>query len=189
MTTPIPAIPFQDFSLITRALKDASDRHEPQRRKNAKASPYINHPITLFEILVEIGKVTDAVVLAAALLHDTIEDTGATHAELEAKFGAEVAEVVVEVTDDKSLPKAERKRLQIEHASHSSHRAKLVKLADKISNLRDMITDPPAHWPLERQQAYFDWAAAVLEGLRGTNKALEKAYEDALKQRPVSLAA
>jgi guanosine-3',5'-bis(diphosphate) 3'-pyrophosphohydrolase len=187
--TPIPAIPFEDFLLVTRALKDATDRHEPQRRKNAKQSPYINHPITLFQILVEIGKVTDAVALAAALLHDTIEDTGATEAELAEKFGADVAAVVVEVSDDKSLPKPERKRLQIEHAAHSSFRAKLVKLADKIANLRDMVTDPPAYWPLERQQAYFDWAAAVLEGLRGTNEALEQAFEEALTHRPVSVAA
>jgi guanosine-3',5'-bis(diphosphate) 3'-pyrophosphohydrolase len=180
--TSMPPIPSPSYLLVVRALAYAAARHENQRRKNAKGTPYINHPIALLEILVTCG-VTDGIVLAAALLHDTIEDTGATAEELTAQFGAEVAAIVVEVSDDKSLPKAERKRLQIEHAASASPRAKLVKLADKIANLRDMVTDPPAYWPLERRLAYFDWAAAVLEGLRGTHAQLERAFEIALQGR------
>jgi len=181
----LPGIAPKDFLLVVEALSHAADRHVNQRRKDERKTPYINHPISLLDILVTIGKVTDGVVLAAALLHDTIEDTGETHAGLEKKFGTEVADIVVEVSDDKSIPKPERKRLQIEHAGHSSYKARLVKLADKIANLRDIIINPPSNWPLSRQQAYFDWAAAVLVGLRGTHPELEQAYEEALLARPV----
>jgi guanosine-3',5'-bis(diphosphate) 3'-pyrophosphohydrolase len=122
--------------------------------------------------------------VVAGVLHDTVEDTETTAEELRDLFGDKVATIVLEVTDDKSLPKAERKRLQIEHAPHLSRQAKLVKLADKICNLRDIATSPPADWPLERKQAYFDWARAVVDGLRGAHPALEQAFCDAWRQRP-----
>ena len=130
------------------ALAFAADKHKNQRRKDADASPYINHPIALANLLLNEAGVEDQRVLIAAILHDTIEDTDTTEQELVKHFGKDVADIVLEVTDDKALPKAERKRLQIEHAAHISRRAKLVKLADKICNLRDITASPPAGWSI-----------------------------------------
>jgi guanosine-3',5'-bis(diphosphate) 3'-pyrophosphohydrolase len=131
--------------------------------------------------------VTDTVVLAAAVLHDTIEDTQTRVEELREHFGAEITAVVQEVTDNKKLGSAERKRLQVEHAPHLSNRAKLVKLADKICNVRDVASAPPADWPLERRQEYFDWAKQVVDGLRGIHRALEAVFDEAYRARPVSI--
>src|SRR5713101_8757667 len=127
-----------DLTLLLKALAFAAHKHRDQRRKDAQASPYINHPIALADVLVNEGGVTDVEVLCAALLHDTVEDTATTHEELANAFGSRIARIVAEVTDDKTLPKAERKRLQIEHAPSISREAKLVKLADKLCNLRDV---------------------------------------------------
>ena len=169
---------------VIRAISFAADKHRNQRRKDIEASPYINHPIALANILANEAGIEDEKVLVAAILHDTIEDTDTTADELQRTFGPEVAAIVLEVTDDKSLPKAERKRLQIVHAGEISQRAKLVKLADKICNLRDIAHSPPAGWPLERQRAYFDWARAVVDGLRGVHPELERLFDEALKTRP-----
>ena len=166
------------------ALAFAAHKHRNQRRKDAEASPYINHPIALANVLANEGGVDDDIVLAAAILHDTIEDTETTADELLSRFGDAITAIVLEVTDDKDLPKAERKRLQVEHAPHISHGAKLVKLADKICNLRDMAASPPAKWTLERKQAYFDWAKAVVDGLRGAHPVLEQAFDESLRRRP-----
>ena len=163
---------------IFRALQFAADKHRDQRRKEAEGSPYINHLIEVAEILARVGGVTDVVTLQAAILHDTLEDTQTTPEELAAAFGPEVRNVVEEVTDDKRLLKTERKRLQIAHAPHLSTRAKLVKLADKISNVRSIIQMPPAEWPLERRREYLDWSTRVVAGCRGCNLALEQAYDD-----------
>ncbi len=173
-----------DLPLFLRALAFAADKHRDQRRKDAAASPYINHPIALANVLVGEGGVTDPDVLAAALLHDTVEDTQTTPAELAAAFGPAIAGIVAEVTDDKSLPKAERKRLQIEHAVAMSRQAKLVKLADKICNLRDMAVHPPAKWDLARRREYFEWAKAVIDGLRGVHPRLEALFDAAYARRP-----
>ena len=166
------------------ALAFAADKHRNQRRKDAEASPYINHPIALANVLANEGGVDDDTVLSAAILHDTIEDTETSADELRCRFGEAITAIVLEVTDDKDLPKAERKRLQVEHAPHISHGAKLVKLADKICNLRDIAASPPAKWSLERKQAYFDWAKAVVDGLRGSHPVLERAFDEALRRRP-----
>lgn len=163
--------------LLIRAVAFAADKHRNQRRKDADASPYVNHPIALADLLANEGGITDAAVLCAALLHDTIEDTQTTAAELQAAFGHEITLIVLEVTDDKSLPKDERKRLQIEHAPHASPKAKLVKLADKICNLRDLRSSPPADWSLARKQAYFAWAEQVVAGLRGSHSGLEAVFD------------
>ena len=171
-------------ALLFSALAFAADKHRNQRRKDADASPYINHPIALARVLTGEGGVTDAVVLAAAVLHDTIEDTQTTAEELREHFGEEITAVVQEMTDNKALDKAERKRLQVEHAAHLSSRAKLVKLADKICNIRDVATTPPADWPLQRRQEYFDWAKQVVEGLRGIHPALEAVFDEAYQKRP-----
>ncbi len=169
---------------LLQAIAFAADKHRDQRRKYANASPYINHPIALANVLANEGGVTEETVLIAAILHDTIEDTETTADELRRHFGDAITAIVLEVSDDKSLPKAERKRLQVEHAAHISREAQLVKLADKICNLRDIATSPPAQWPLERKQAYFDWAEAVVDGLRGVHPALEQAFDEALGKRP-----
>jgi guanosine-3',5'-bis(diphosphate) 3'-pyrophosphohydrolase len=164
-------------TLLLKAEAFAADKHRDQRRKDAAASPYINHPIALANVLRSEGGVTDEVVLCAALLHDTIEDTETTSEELRETFGDEIAHVVLEVTDDKSLDKAERKRLQVEHAASLSDRAKLVKLADKICNLRDIIASPPSDWSTTRKLEYFDWAKSVVEGIRGVHAGLEAVFD------------
>jgi GTP diphosphokinase / guanosine-3',5'-bis(diphosphate) 3'-diphosphatase len=172
------------LGLIIKALAFAAHKHRDQRRKDALASPYINHPIALADVLRNEGGVDDPVVICAALLHDTLEDTETTSAELQGEFGKRIRDIVLEVTDDKLLPKAERKRLQIEHAPRLSKAAKLVKLADKICNLRDVADNPPTSWDLERRRQYFEWARAVVEGLRGVHPQLELAFDAAYKRRP-----
>ncbi|MRS01662.1 bifunctional (p)ppGpp synthetase/guanosine-3',5'-bis(diphosphate) 3'-pyrophosphohydrolase [bacterium] len=159
-----------------KAVAFAAEKHRNQRRKDAEASPYINHPIALANVLVFEGDVDDPTVLCAAVLHDTIEDTETTPGELKKLFGDAVTSIVLEVTDDKSLDKDLRKKLQIEHAPHLTIEAKLVKLADKICNLRDMLASPPAGWSLERKQAYSDWAEQVVAGMRGVNNRLEAVF-------------
>lgn len=170
--------------LILRAAAFAADRHRLQRRKDADASPYINHPLALADILAREGGIEDATVIAAALLHDTVEDTETTIEEIEAAFGGRVAAIVAEVTDDKSLPKEERKRLQVAKARGKSPGAQLVKLADKISNLRDLVAAPPANWSDERKRAYFEWARSVIDELRGVSPPLEAAFDEIFRAGP-----
>ncbi len=173
-----------DLKQLIRTLAFATRKHRHQRRKDIEASPYINHPITLVDILVNEADVTDPETLITALLHDTIEDTETTFEELESEFGLIVAGLVMEVTDDGSLPKLERKALQIQHAPDLSYKAKLVKLADKIANLRDIDCSPPAGWSVQRMQAYFDWAKEVIDGLRGTHDTLEAIFDEVYEKRP-----
>lgn len=166
------------------ALAFAAEKHRDQRRKDVPASPYINHPIALAHLLVNEAGVEEEAVLIAAILHDTVEDTETTPEELVQHFGPAIRDIVLEVTDDKTLPKVERKRLQIEHAPHLSREAKLVKLADKTCNLRDVAVNPPAGWSLERRQAYFEWAKQVVDGLRGIHPVLEACFDQAYAQKP-----
>jgi guanosine-3',5'-bis(diphosphate) 3'-pyrophosphohydrolase len=167
---------------FVQALAFAADKHKNQRRKDAQITPYINHPIDLVNVLVNQGGVVSWDVLCAALLHDVIEDTETTEEELLAHFGKKVTAIVKEVTDDKSLAKDVRKRLQVEHAPFASHEAKLVKLADKICNVRDILSSPPTGWDLRRKQEYFAWSAAVVLGIRGTNSKMEKVFDDLMEQ-------
>ena len=168
------------LAVVLKAAAFAAEKHKNQRRKDAEASPYINHPIALANVLAVEGGVVDPDVLCAALLHDTIEDTETTAEELRRDFGESVTAIVLEVTDDKSLPKAERKRLQVEHAKHASPQAKLVKLADKICNLRDILISPPSDWPAARKRAYFEWASDVVTGVRGVHPGLEAIFDGLL---------
>lgn len=161
---------------ILKAVHFAAGKHRDQRRKDVEASPYINHPIEVAELVSRVGGIGDLVTLQAAILHDTVEDTHTTPEELESEFGPEVRGVVEEVTDDKRLPKAERKRLQIEHAPHLSERARVIKLADKISNVRAVVQAPPADWSMERRREYLGWSEKVAIGLRGCNPALEELF-------------
>jgi guanosine-3',5'-bis(diphosphate) 3'-pyrophosphohydrolase len=176
-----------ELALLLKALAFAAHKHRDQRRKDAEASPYINHPIALADVLVNEGGVTDVEVICAALLHDTVEDTATTHEELVNAFGSRIARIVAEVTDDKALSKSERKRVQVERAAHLSPEAKLVKLADKICNLRDVAERPPASWDLARRREYFDWAKRVIDRLRGAPgeemRRLEAAFDAAYGMR------
>jgi len=167
---------------LLRATEFAAEKHRDQRRKGAGASPYINHPIEVATMLATVAGVDDLVVLAAAVLHDTLEDTETSPAELERAFGPEVRLLVEEVTDDKSLERADRKRLQIEHAPRMSAPAKLIKLADKTANVSDVADRPPAGWPLERRRDYLDWAERVVAGCRGVNGALEARFDETLRR-------
>lgn len=172
------------LALIIQALAFSAHKHRDQRRKDTQASPYINHPIDLANVLRNEGGIRDEVVICAALLHDTIEDTQTSPEELQREFGRRICAIVLEMTDDKHLPKHERKRLQIEHAPGLSRRAKLVKLADKICNLRDVAYSPPERWDLQRRQQYFDWAKQVVDGLRGVHGRLERAFDEVFLLRP-----
>jgi guanosine-3',5'-bis(diphosphate) 3'-pyrophosphohydrolase len=180
-----------DFSehtgLLLEALRFSADKHRNQRRKDQAQSPYINHPIDVAHLLWNAGGVRDADVLVAAVLHDTIEDTQTTRTELAERFGDAVLGLVLEVTDDKSLPKAERKRLQVETASHKSRSAKLIKLADKICNVRDVVASPPSDWSLERRKEYLNWTEQVVVGVRGVNAALEAMYDGELAKGKAQL--
>ena len=173
-----------ELGAFVKAVAFAAWKHRNQRRKDAEASPYINHPIALADVLVNEGGVSDLTVLCAAVLHDTIEDTETTADELTAAFGPRVSAVVLEVTDDKSLHKDVRKQWQIDHASSLSAEAKLVKLADKICNVRDILAAPPAGWPIERRQTYLDWAGQVVAGVRGVHPVLEAIFDGLLARRP-----
>jgi len=172
------------MSLILKALEFAAQKHRDQRRKDKDASPYINHPIQLANVLRQEGGVADPVVIAAALLHDTLEDTETTWQELRGEFGDEIANIVQEVTDVQWLKKIVRKRLQVAKARHASMAARLVKLADKICNLRDVAARPPASWSLERRREYFEWAKEVVDKLRGTHPGLERKFDDACALKP-----
>ncbi|MGD2076700.1 MAG: HD domain-containing protein [Gammaproteobacteria bacterium] len=174
----------EDLKRLLKALSFAALRHRDQRRKDVEASPYINHPIEVASILCREAGIHDIDLLCAALLHDTVEDTDTTAAELEAGFGARIAAIVVELSDDKSLPRQERERRQVEHAAHLSEAARLVKLADKISNLRNVAESPPPGWSLRRQQAYFDWGKRVIDRLRGVDRRLEALFDRAYAARP-----
>lgn len=167
-----------NLNKLLEAASFAAKKHSGQKRKGADGEPYINHPLEVANLLANVGKIEDTDVLIAALLHDTIEDTETTKEEIARKFGENVSAMVMEVTDDKSLPKAERKQLQIEHAPHLSPGAKLIKLGDKISNITDIMNNPPQDWTLERKLEYIDWGENVVAGLRGANAELEKYFDE-----------
>src|ERR1700685_189963 len=147
----------QPVQQVLDAALYAAEKHADQRRKGKSAEPYVNHLLEVAHLVSTVAPEQDAHLMAAAWLHDTIEDTGATEADLVERFGQDVASLVLELTDDKSLPKAERKRLQIEHAPELSVKAQTIKLADKISNLRSILSSPPTNWDYERKRQYFEW--------------------------------
>jgi guanosine-3',5'-bis(diphosphate) 3'-pyrophosphohydrolase len=162
---------------LIEAASFAAQRHAGHFRKGNDNQPYINHPLEVANLIANVGGVDDVDVLIAAILHDTVEDVGVKPEEIRERFGARVAGIVAEVTDDKSLPKAERQRLQVEHAPHISQEAKLVKLGDKISNITDVTNNPPADWTIEQRREYIDWGESVVAGLRGSNPYLEGLFD------------
>ena len=167
---------------FARAADYAARRHIAQRRKGERGEPYINHLTEVTALLAEATDGADPVLLLGGLLHDVVEDTDATIEDLSEHFGTEVADLVAEVTDDKSLPQAERKRLQIETVARKSQRAKLLKIADKTSNLRSLVASPPMEWTGQRLADYVDWAARVVDACRGLNTALDAAFDTAYAQ-------
>lgn len=167
------------LELLFHALGFAADQHRDGRRKDGNTSPYINHPIAVAGELVE-ARIEDPEILAAALLHDTLEDTSATSEDLEREFGPRVRRLVEELTDDKTLAWDERKRRQVEHARQLEADAKLIKIADKISNVRDVAHRPPTRWSVERRRDYIDWSEEVVAGCRGVSRRLEDRYDEVL---------
>ena len=170
-----------DFSQFLTALKFSADKHRKQRRKDGE-TPYINHPIQVTELLWRVGGIHDITILVAALLHDVIEDTQTSPDEIREKFGQEVLSIVLEVSDDKSQPKAERKQHQIEEAPHLSTQATQIKLADKISNIYSITHVPPVDWSIERKKQYLDWGEKVVQGMQGTNPALKALFDETLAE-------
>ena len=177
-----------DIAKLLQAVDFAAKKHKNQRRKGADEQPYINHPIEVAEQIARVGKVSDINILLAAILHDTVEDTDATPEEIEAMFGSEVRGMVLEVTDDKNLSKPRRKELQIEHSPHLSFGAKHVKLSDKISNIRDVMQNPPPFWSTERRLEYLAWGEKVVRGLRGVNADLEKMFDELIAEGRAKIA-
>lgn len=164
------------LGIVLRAADFAAARHRDQRRKDLKESPYINHPVAVARLICEVGGVQDAEVLAAALLHDTLEDTETSASEIEASFGRRVHDLVLEVTDDTRQSSASRKRMQIEHAPGLSPGATVIKLADKTSNVSDIMASPPRGWSIERRRDYLDWAEAVVRACPRVNAPLETLF-------------
>ena len=161
---------------VLKATEFAAQKHQAHRRKGATKRPYIGHCIEVARMIAEIAKSDDPTILSAAILHDTLEDTETTREELVEAFGERITDFVVQVTDDKSLPKKERKKAQIEHAGHLSPGAKLIKLADKISNVRELGDDPPPDKTRKKLLKYFKWARDVVEALGSVNPDLEKEF-------------
>ena len=169
-----------NIASLAKAYSLAAHWHSTQRRKGNAAEPYVNH---LAEVAHLIAETTgDVDITIAAVLHDASEDAGVTAAQIEAEFGARVAGIVLEVTDDKSQPKAERKRLQVETTPSKSPAAKMLKLADKTSNLRSLVNSPPGNWPEERKADYLAWARQVVDGARGVNDWLEAVFDEAARE-------
>jgi len=164
---------------ILSAARFAAEKHTHQKRKGEKAEPYFNHLLEVAELITAGSPDLDVELIMAAFLHDTVEDTGVTLQELEQRFGKDVASLVAEVTDDKSLPKETRKQLQVEHTPEKSLRAQTLKLADKISNLRAIISSPPVGWSLERKREYFEWARQVISGIASPNEYLKSEFDKA----------
>ncbi|MBS0539723.1 MAG: bifunctional (p)ppGpp synthetase/guanosine-3',5'-bis(diphosphate) 3'-pyrophosphohydrolase [Proteobacteria bacterium] len=168
-----------DLVKLSQAADYAARRHVAQRRKGERAEPYLNHLTEVAAMLAEATAGSDPELVMAGLLHDTIEDTGTTRADLTAQFGADVASLVEEVTDDKSLPKDVRKRLQVEKTPGKSKRARLLKIADKTSNLRGLVASPPTGWTEQRLRDYVVWAEQVVRSCRGLNAKLEAQFDEA----------
>jgi guanosine-3',5'-bis(diphosphate) 3'-pyrophosphohydrolase len=173
----MPNDSLQTIRELMRAAHFAAARHSEQRRKGAAAEPYVNHLLEVAELVSSALSEPDTNLVIAALLHDTVEDVGVSKEELIANFGQDVADLVMEVTDDKSLPKQERKRLQIVNAPKKTVRAQVIKLADKISNLRAILASPPSDWSVERQRQYFEWARQVVDALSAPHPGLKLEFD------------
>jgi (p)ppGpp synthase/HD superfamily hydrolase len=173
-------IRMSEWIAVLRAADMAARWHVHQRRKGIAQEPYVNHLLQVASLVTEATGGTDPNLVIAALLHDAIEDQGITSDMLAREFGQHVADIVMEVSDDKTLPKEARKRKQVESAGHKSREAKFIKLADKTSNLRAVANSPGSDWSVERRLEYIEWAKSVVAGLRGTSPWLEQQFDEAL---------
>lgn len=162
---------------ILEALTFAAEQHKYQRRAGFEPLPYINHILKVTDALVNIGHEKDTALILSAILHDVVEDTNISFAEITEKFGHQVRSVVEELTDDMSLSYAERKRLQVQQAHQLSLPARKIRIADKASNLEDIFTYE-LDWPIEKKMAYLENAIQVVEKIRGSNDALEKWFDE-----------
>ncbi|GAA5955097.1 hypothetical protein JCM8115_001850 [Rhodotorula mucilaginosa] len=182
-TAPVGSLAPATLTQLLEAAHFAAVAHSQQRRKSAARPAYIQHPIHVALLLASpessLYPNPPVEILQAAVLHDTIEDTDVTAQDLEQKFGKEVTTIVLECSDDKNLDKAQRKQAQIDSAPHKSDAAKHVKLADKLSNLRDLMSADgrPSGWPVERIQEYFVWAKMVTDACRSVNPGLAEELE------------
>lgn len=174
--------------ILLDAVCFAAEKHRYQKRKGEDQSPYINHPLAVAHILATGGGVVELETLLAAVLHDTIEDTDTTAGEIQKLFGNEVRDLVLELTDDKSQPLEERKRLQVIHAARLSPKAKLIRLADKIANIEEMAKHPPKGWSPKQRAEYLEWSASVVSRIKGVNPPLELRYVRSLAKARRSLA-
>jgi GTP diphosphokinase / guanosine-3',5'-bis(diphosphate) 3'-diphosphatase len=165
---------------IFEAVNFATRKHHGQVRKDQRGSPYVTHPIAVARVLWQIGSVKDDHTLISAILHDILEDTNTSEHEIQEFFGEEVLRVVLEVSDDKSQERIERKRQQVIHAPDLSKTARLIKLSDKLVNCLDILESPPKNWSLGRRREYIQWAADVVAEIRGTNEALENVFDEML---------
>jgi guanosine-3',5'-bis(diphosphate) 3'-pyrophosphohydrolase len=170
-------VQMKDWIMVLKAVDAAARWHVHQRRKGAAKEPYINHLLEVATLVAEATEGTDANLVIAALLHDAIEDCEVPHKLIAETFGADVADLVAEVTDDKTLGKAERKKRQITTAHEKTDRAKLLKLADKTSNLRALVSSPAPDWSVHRRIEYIDWARKVAHGLHGVSPPLEMQFD------------
>jgi guanosine-3',5'-bis(diphosphate) 3'-pyrophosphohydrolase len=169
-----------EYNRMIKAVVYAAEKHKYQRRKGFNQVPYINHPLKVSKLLNDCGEIDDDL-LIAALLHDIIEDTDATVDDICNEFGKPVCDLVIEVTDDKDLPYAIRKELQVKNAPHHSESAKKLKIADKICNIRDIIAYP-LDWSTERKLTYLEWSQQVVKGCVGVNAELEKIFYQTLEE-------
>ena len=174
--------------LLTKAWNFAAQKHAAQRRKGEAQEPYVNHLAEVAELVAEATGGTDANLVAAAVLHDTIEDTETSRSELANVFNDDIAALVMEVTDDKNLDWRERKDLQVTTAAKKSDRVKILKLADKTANLRSLAKSPPIQWDAARRREYLVWSGKVAAGLRGVNAWIEAAFDSAAETARLALA-
>lgn len=168
--------------MVSDAAELAAHRHNGMQRKGRGSEPYINHLAEVANLLAQVTDGSDAELVAAGWLHDTLEDTETTEAELASRFSPRVAGLVDEVTDDMSLPKAERRQHQIDDAPKKSPGAKLIKIADKISNILARIIPNASDADRAELADYVDWAEKVVAGCRGGNPRLDGRFDEAVKQ-------
>lgn len=175
-----------DIHIVLEAVGFAAEGHNGQLRENPEKTPYIIHPIRVTEHLMTIANVHERDILVAALLHDTVEDTKITFADIQKSFGTTAEGYVRELTDNMSLPQEERMKLQIETAPKKSLAAAQIKLADKYDNLKSLQSNPPATWDQKKIDEYFLSAKKVTSSLPAANVPLKKAVDDVISQyKPV----
>jgi len=192
---------FQQLDLFCKSLKDGMDRgalnekdaeavlgaaifatekHKSQVRSNEKKTPYIIHPIEVADLVMKIGHVYDKDVLITALLHDVMDDTQTTYEQITSLYGTKVSSYLEEMTSKQGLSLKEQKKQQIMQAFRQNPSVAIIKLSDKLSNLKTLATSPPPSWSRDRIDQYFQWAQTVIENLPESNQLLKKAVKNVI---------